>query len=269
MFCCPSGMFRAAVPSGASTGIYEALELRDNDKSRFLGKGGEVPAPHPVPGAATRGASPEGTTHPLMKHTLQGTMQAQIQCRVKYQALIFPPCFPLSAFLLDFSLPLFILFFASTFVSLLLSLSIPLFRGPAGRGSYQQHCRPSYRGLCKDFSLFFLIERLLCSVSFHLISVSAFLHFTGLTDVVLLSVNPGTPLLPPWLYASAGIFSLGGKELTLPGPLLHLYHLASPLVSFCRALSLFQMCSPSLNLIHTSASLHPSVLPSPPAFMVW
>jgi len=33
------GVFRAAVPSGASTGIYEALELRDNDKSRYLGKG--------------------------------------------------------------------------------------------------------------------------------------------------------------------------------------------------------------------------------------
>ncbi|XP_047202568.1 enolase 1b, (alpha) isoform X2 [Girardinichthys multiradiatus] len=33
------GLFRAAVPSGASTGIYEALELRDNDKSRYLGKG--------------------------------------------------------------------------------------------------------------------------------------------------------------------------------------------------------------------------------------
>ena len=30
---------RAAVPSGASTGIYEAIELRDNDKSRFGGKG--------------------------------------------------------------------------------------------------------------------------------------------------------------------------------------------------------------------------------------
>ena len=30
---------RAAVPSGASTGEREALELRDNDKSRFLGKG--------------------------------------------------------------------------------------------------------------------------------------------------------------------------------------------------------------------------------------
>ena len=30
---------RAAVPSGASTGIHEALELRDCDKSRYLGKG--------------------------------------------------------------------------------------------------------------------------------------------------------------------------------------------------------------------------------------
>ena len=33
------GLFRAAVPSGASTGIYEALELRDGDKSRYMGKG--------------------------------------------------------------------------------------------------------------------------------------------------------------------------------------------------------------------------------------
>merc|ERR1712087_606274 len=32
-------LFRAAVPSGASTGIYEALELRDGDKNRLLGKG--------------------------------------------------------------------------------------------------------------------------------------------------------------------------------------------------------------------------------------
>jgi enolase len=30
---------RAIVPSGASTGIHEALELRDGDKSRYLGKG--------------------------------------------------------------------------------------------------------------------------------------------------------------------------------------------------------------------------------------
>lgn len=35
-----SGAFgRAAVPSGASTGAREALELRDGDKSRYLGKG--------------------------------------------------------------------------------------------------------------------------------------------------------------------------------------------------------------------------------------
>ncbi|KAL5191208.1 Enolase 1, chloroplastic [Glycine soja] len=33
------GLFRAAVPSGASTGIYEALELRDGDKSVYGGKG--------------------------------------------------------------------------------------------------------------------------------------------------------------------------------------------------------------------------------------
>jgi enolase len=32
-------VFRAAVPSGASTGIYEALELRDKDEKRYLGKG--------------------------------------------------------------------------------------------------------------------------------------------------------------------------------------------------------------------------------------
>ncbi|CAO3665756.1 hypothetical protein G6F70_003758 [Rhizopus microsporus] len=33
------GVFRAAVPSGASTGIHEALELRDGDKSQYMGKG--------------------------------------------------------------------------------------------------------------------------------------------------------------------------------------------------------------------------------------
>lgn len=33
------GQFRAAVPSGASTGVHEALELRDKDPKRFLGKG--------------------------------------------------------------------------------------------------------------------------------------------------------------------------------------------------------------------------------------
>ncbi|MDK0628389.1 phosphopyruvate hydratase, partial [Clostridium perfringens] len=33
------GRFRAAVPSGASTGIHEAVELRDGDKSNYVGKG--------------------------------------------------------------------------------------------------------------------------------------------------------------------------------------------------------------------------------------
>lgn len=33
------GLFRAAVPSGASTGIYEALEMRDGDKAVHHGKG--------------------------------------------------------------------------------------------------------------------------------------------------------------------------------------------------------------------------------------
>src|SRR5690606_35410127 len=35
------GFGRAIVPSGASTGAYEAVELRDGDKGRYLGKGVE------------------------------------------------------------------------------------------------------------------------------------------------------------------------------------------------------------------------------------
>ena len=31
-----SGLFRAAVPSGASTGIHEAVELRDGDKAKYV-----------------------------------------------------------------------------------------------------------------------------------------------------------------------------------------------------------------------------------------
>ena len=34
-----TGIFRAAVPSGASTGIHEALEMRDGDKAVHHGKG--------------------------------------------------------------------------------------------------------------------------------------------------------------------------------------------------------------------------------------
>jgi len=36
---CEGGHGRAAVPSGASTGEHEAIELRDGDKKRYLGKG--------------------------------------------------------------------------------------------------------------------------------------------------------------------------------------------------------------------------------------
>lgn len=36
---CDGSFGRAAVPSGASTGAHEALELRDGDKTQFLGKG--------------------------------------------------------------------------------------------------------------------------------------------------------------------------------------------------------------------------------------
>src|ERR1700685_1955155 len=35
-----SGRGRAAVPSGASTGEHEAIELRDGDQKRWLGRGG-------------------------------------------------------------------------------------------------------------------------------------------------------------------------------------------------------------------------------------
>ncbi len=42
-----SGAFgRAAVPSGASTGVHEAVELRDGDKSRYMGKGVEKAVNH-------------------------------------------------------------------------------------------------------------------------------------------------------------------------------------------------------------------------------
>ena len=36
--CTDLGLFRAAVPSGASTGIYEALELRDGEPANYMGK---------------------------------------------------------------------------------------------------------------------------------------------------------------------------------------------------------------------------------------
>ena len=61
---------RAAVPSGASTGAHEAVELRDGDKSRYLGKGTlkavaqrprrSSPRPWPATMRSTRSASTAG-----------------------------------------------------------------------------------------------------------------------------------------------------------------------------------------------------------------
>ncbi len=53
-------MGRAAVPSGASTGAYEAVELRDGDKGRFLGKGvlQAVTNVHTIIAPALEGLSP-------------------------------------------------------------------------------------------------------------------------------------------------------------------------------------------------------------------
>ena len=53
-------MGRAAVPSGASTGLHEALELRDGDKNRYGGKGVEKAVRHvnDVIAKALKGANP-------------------------------------------------------------------------------------------------------------------------------------------------------------------------------------------------------------------
>src|ERR671917_577994 len=56
-------MGRAAVPSGASTGAHEAVELRDGDKSKYGGKGGggaRRPAALPLCGRHP-GAGPAGS----------------------------------------------------------------------------------------------------------------------------------------------------------------------------------------------------------------
>lgn len=53
-------MGRAAVPSGASTGVHEALELRDGDKNRYGGKGVEKAVRHvnDVIAKALKGTNP-------------------------------------------------------------------------------------------------------------------------------------------------------------------------------------------------------------------
>jgi enolase len=46
VYLADGSMGRAAVPSGASTGEHEAVELRDGDKSRYLGKGTQQAVGH-------------------------------------------------------------------------------------------------------------------------------------------------------------------------------------------------------------------------------
>ena len=46
VYLADGSMGRAAVPSGASTGEFEAVELRDGDKSRYLGKGTQKAVSH-------------------------------------------------------------------------------------------------------------------------------------------------------------------------------------------------------------------------------
>ena len=58
------GKYTAMVPSGASTGIYEALELRDGDKAQYMGKGvlKAVANVNDVIGPALVGMSPADQT---------------------------------------------------------------------------------------------------------------------------------------------------------------------------------------------------------------
>jgi len=88
--CTEVALFRAAVPSGASTGVYEALELRDNDKSRLMGKGvlnavanvNNVIAPKLLGMEVTK----QTEIDKLMVETLDGTQNEWGWCKSKLGA---------------------------------------------------------------------------------------------------------------------------------------------------------------------------------------
>ena len=61
---------RAAVPSGASTGAHEALELRDGDKKRYRGAG-VLKAVENVRGAAREGGDRASTRASRRRSTLR------------------------------------------------------------------------------------------------------------------------------------------------------------------------------------------------------
>src|SRR3954451_5087623 len=76
VFLADGSMGRAAVPSGASTGKHEAVELRDGDKARYLAKGCLKAAAHITGEIATalhgRDATQQGEIDGAMI-TLDGT----------------------------------------------------------------------------------------------------------------------------------------------------------------------------------------------------
>ena len=61
---------RAAVPSGASTGEHEAVELRDNDKSRYLGKGTKTAAENISKKISPALAGLDAADQTLVDHTM-------------------------------------------------------------------------------------------------------------------------------------------------------------------------------------------------------
>ncbi|KAF4671734.1 Enolase [Perkinsus olseni] len=84
------GMFRAAVPSGASTGVYEALELRDGDKARYLGKGVQKAIKNVndiiAPALAGKDVTDQAGLDKLMVEELDGTQNEWGWCKAKLGA---------------------------------------------------------------------------------------------------------------------------------------------------------------------------------------
>ena len=78
-------VFRAAVPSGASTGVYEALELRDKDPKRFNGKGclKAVENTHNIlkPGLVGMDVREQGKVDRRMVEELDGTQNEWGWCK--------------------------------------------------------------------------------------------------------------------------------------------------------------------------------------------
>ncbi|KAF4740752.1 hypothetical protein FOZ62_028123, partial [Perkinsus olseni] len=84
------GMFRAAVPSGASTGVYEALELRDGDKAKYLGKGVQKAIKNVndiiAPALTGKDVTDQAGLDKLMVEQLDGTQNEWGWCKAKLGA---------------------------------------------------------------------------------------------------------------------------------------------------------------------------------------